>query len=253
MVIWGRFLFNFLFVAIWYVQRNPGRLPRTQRPLLQVVRSLLMIGSTVTFWWALMYLPLASAVAIGFATPLLVTALSVPMLKETVGIYRWSAVVVGFIGVLVIIRPGLGVFHWAALLPLATALFYANYQIVTRLLSRSDDAMITMFWTAAGGLAVSSLVVPFHWTPLAPMEWLLVAWLGFLGTIGHFFLIRAIGYAPVSVLAPFNYLTLLWATALGFVLFGDLPDFWTVVGSAIVIGSGLFIIYRERVRRAQRQ
>ena len=249
-VIWGRYLFNFVFVAGWFAAARPGQLPRTSRPVLQVVRSLLMVGATVTFWSALRYLDLATAVAIGFAAPLLVTALSVPVLGEKVGLHRWAAVVTGFIGVMVVVRPGGAEFEWAALLPLATALFYAGYQITTRLLAATDDGMTTLVFTAAGGLVAASFLVPFGWQMLEPVDWLVVAWLGFLGAVGHYFLIQAFARAPASVIAPFTYLTIVWAAVLGYLIFGDVPTSNTVVGATIIVAAGLYVLHREnRARR----
>ena len=252
-IMWGRFVFNTAFVALFFGRRRPKRLLQTRRPLLQAIRAVFMIGATVTFWTALQYLPLAEATTIGFASPLLLTALSVPLLKERVGPYRWGAVVVGMIGVVIAMRPGTGAMHWAVVLPLGTALCHALYQIVTRRLAGVDPPGTTLFCTALGGLVITSALVPFVWRETSPVQWGWFAWLGLLGAVGHYWLIRAFESAPASVLAPFGYTTLVWAITLGWIFYGNLPDLWTLAGGAVIVASGLFILYRERViaRRAQ--
>jgi drug/metabolite transporter (DMT)-like permease len=185
-------------------------------------------------------------VAIVFISPLLVTALSVLLLAEKVGFHRWGAVIMGFIGVMIVIRPGMGIVHWAVILPLITALFWANYQITTRILSRTDSALTTLFYTAAGGLLFTTLAVWSDWMTPTLKQWFIFACLGFLGTMGHYFLIKAFELAPASMLAPFNYTSILWSILLGYAIFGDLPDKWTIAGVVIIILSGLYIIQRER-------
>lgn len=251
-IVWGRYLFNFLlFAPVLLFRGRPARLIATRRPGLQIVRSVFLVGSTFAFWVGLKYLPLAQAVTLGFASPLLVTAFSVPMLGERVGVHRWSAVLAGLAGVLIVVRPGMGLLHWAVAMPLVTALCYALYQILTRVLSRTDEALTSLLYGALGGMVLTSLAVPFVWVPPTPEQWLALAWLGLLGGAGHFLLIRAFTSAPASVLAPFNYSGLLWATLLGWLAFGDLPDGWTAAGAALIIASGLYILHRERRRRAR--
>ena len=249
-LVWGRYLFNFLWFAPLLTRMPARRLLATSRLRVQLLRSVLLVGSTFCFWLALSFLPLAEAVTIGFVSPLLVTILSIPILGERVGIYRWSAVIVGLVGVLIVVRPAAGVFHWAVVLPLGTALCYALYQILTRIVSRSDDALTSLFYGALGGVVLTSIAVPFVWVAPTWQQWLWLAWLGLLGSIGHFILIRAFSAAPASVLAPFNYSGLIWATLLGWLVFADLPDRWTLVGAALIVASGIYTLHRERVRRA---
>ncbi|MFN4087923.1 MAG: DMT family transporter [Alphaproteobacteria bacterium] len=245
-VVWGRYVFHFLFLAAFvFGATGLRRLTQTRRLGLQLTRSVLLVGSTASFWLALVYLPLAQAITIGFASPLILTALSVPLLGERVGRYRWTAVVVGLVGVAIVVRPGLGSMHWAVALPLLTAVLYALYQIATRVLSHTDDAMATLFYTGLGGLIVSSIAVPFFWQPPGMMQWLGFVWLGLLGAAGHTLLIKAFSLAPASLLAPFGYTSLIWATILGYLLFAEVPDLWTLVGAAVIIGSGIFIVLRE--------
>lgn len=251
MVVWGRYLFNFMFIALFFFRRTPRDLLQTKRLSLQILRSFLGLGATFTFWWALVFLSLADCVAIAFISPLLVTALSVPLLGEKVGVHRWGAVTIGFTGVMIIIRPGMGIVHWAVILPLITALFWANYQITTRILSRTDSALTTLFYTAAGALFFTTLAVWSVWVTPTFKQWFILACSGFLGTMGHYFLIKAFELAPASLLAPFNYISILWSTLLGYVLFRDFPDEWTIAGAVIVISSGLYIIQRERRSKDQ--
>lgn len=245
MVVWGRYLFNFIFIALFFFRGDPRDLVRTKRFNLQILRSFLGLSATFTFWGALLFLSLADCVAIVYISPLLVTALSVPLLGEKVGVHRWGAVIMGFIGVMIIIRPGMGIVHWAVILPLITALFWANYQITTRILSRTDSALTTLFFTAAGGLFFTTFAVWLVWVTPTVKQWFILAWLGLLGSMGHYLLIKAFELAPASMLAPFSYTSILWSILLGYVLFGDFPDEWTIAGVVIIISSGLYIIQRE--------
>lgn len=245
MVVWGRYLFNFIFIALFFFRGDPRDLVRTKRFNLQILRSFLGLSATFTFWGALLFLSLADCVAIVYISPLLVTALSVPLLGEKVGVHRWGAVIMGFIGVMIIIRPGMGIVHWAVILPLITALFWANYQITTRILSRTDSALTTLFYTAAGGLFFTTFAVWLVWVTPTVKQWFILAWLGLLGSMGHYLLIKAFELAPASMLAPFSYTSILWSILLGYVLFGDFPDEWTIAGVVIIISSGLYIIQRE--------
>jgi drug/metabolite transporter (DMT)-like permease len=246
MIVWGRFLFNLIFTALFFLRDGHRNLARTVKFSLQILRSLLGLSATFTFWGALVFLPLADCVAIAFISPLLVTALSVPLLGEKVGVHRWGVVIMGFMGVLIIIRPGMGIRHWAAILPLFTALFWANYQITTRILSRFDGALTTLFYTGAGGLLFTTLLVWLVWVSPTLKQWGILACLGFLGTMGHYLLIKAYEVAPASILAPFSYTSILWSIVLGYFLFGDFPDELTMAGIVIVISSGLYIMRRER-------
>jgi drug/metabolite transporter (DMT)-like permease len=180
-----------------------------------------------------------------FLTPILVTVLSVPLLGERVGPWRWAGVGAGLAGAIVIIRPGLGVMHLAALLPVCAAFGHAFYQISTRVLSRTDQPLTTLFYTPLAGFVATSAVLPFLWVQPDLEGWLLMMLIGLLGGLGHFALIKSLTAAPVAIVAPFTYTNLIWATDYGYVLFGDLPDGWTVLGAAVIVLSGLFIFYRE--------
>jgi drug/metabolite transporter (DMT)-like permease len=225
---------------------RPGLL-RTQKPSLQLGRSLLLLGSTVFNFMAFRYLQLDEALAILFSTPFMVAILAGPMLGEWVGWRRWIAIGVGFVGVLVVVRPGLGGLQWAALLSFGSAVCYAFYSITTRMLARYDSSQTTLFYSNMLGAAIMLPVLPFVWTP--PRSWLdgvLMVALGALGAFGHFMLISAHRHAPASVLSPFMYSQLVWAGALGYLVFANVPSRWTLAGAAIVIASGLYLLHRER-------
>ena len=249
-IVWARYTALAVLLALFLGRRLPAVL-RTRRLGLQVWRSVALMATTGLFFSALSYIPLADATAIMFVAPILVTALSMPLLGERAGPRRWASIVVGFGGALIIIRPGTSAMDPAALLALAAAACYALYQIATRRLSRSDGPMTTLFYSALVGAALTSLSVPFAWiAPRSFGDGLALAVLGVLGGLGHFLLIKAFGAAPAATVSGFGYFTLVWAALLGFAVFGDLPDPWTVAGALVIAGSGLYILHRERVRKA---
>jgi drug/metabolite transporter (DMT)-like permease len=251
-VVWARFAFQLVFIVAVRPKRDIGRMLATGRPALHVMRSLIILGITIMFFLAVRLMPLAEATTLSLMSPLLITALSVPILGEYVGPRRWVAVVLGFIGVLVMIRPGSGVFQWAALLPLGTALFAAVYHITTRILHRTDNPLITLNYTATLNTVLKSMVVPLEWTTPSTLGWLLLASLGVLGTCAHFLLIRAFSMAPPSLVSPFIYTQLVASMGLGIVIFGEVPDVWTISGAAIIAGCGIYLLYSERVVRRRR-
>ena len=245
MVMWGRYLFHFIFITIFFLRGAPRAIIFTNNLKLQIIRSVLIFCAGVTFWSGLMYLPLADCTVIAFISPLLVTILSVFLLGEKFGFHRWGCVMTGLFGVIFVIRPGMGMVHWAMVLPLLSALFYAAILIITRVLGQRENALTTLFYTSIGGLILSSIMVLFFWKAPSAAQWLFLIWLGLLGATGHFFMIKAFEKAPASLLAPFGYTSLIWATFLGFFLFGDLPDAWTILGAIIIISSGLYLVKRE--------
>lgn len=250
-VVWARYVFHALVTFVIFQRVGLFQNARTERPWLHLTRSVLMLIATALFFTALRYLPLADAVAINFLAPLLVTAFSIPILKEKVGPRRWAAIAVGFVGAMVIIRPGSGAMHWAALLPLGTAICYALYQILTRIAARTEATNTSLFWTSVFGVVATSIVVPFFWTQPTPLAWGLMVALGAMYGLGHYLLIRGLELAPASVLSPFLYTQIIWAILLGLLIFGHFPDVYTWVGMAIVIGSGLYIWWRESARKPE--
>lgn len=247
-IVWGRYVFHAIVFLAIFARSGIAAQMRTARPWLQFSRSAILLLGTLLFFGALRYLALADAVAINFFAPLLVTAFSIPILGEQVGIRRWIAILVGFAGVMVIIRPGLGMMHWAALLPLGTAVCYALYQVLTRIAGRTDHARTSLFWSAAVGTVVMSLIVPFSWTAPDALGWVMMAATGCVFGFGHYLLIKGLERAPASVLAPFIYSQLIWAVTLGFLVFGDFPDGFSILGALIVTGSGLYVWHRETRR-----
>lgn len=225
---------------------RPGLL-RTGRPLLQLWRSSMLLGSTLFNFMAFRYLQLDEAMAILFSAPFLIAILAGPMLGEWVGWRRWIAILVGFAGVLVVVRPGSSGVQWAALLSFGSAVCYGFYNITTRMLSRADSSETTLFYANLFGCLVMAPVLPFVWT--MPPTWLdvvLMLAMGAFGAGGHFLLILAHRRAPASVLSPFIYIQIVWATMFGYLVFANVPSRWTIAGAGIVIASGLYLLNRER-------
>jgi len=253
-VVWARYTGAFLFP---FIVSNPWTRPgltRTKRPLLQLVRSMLLLASTLCNFAALRYLQLDEAIALIFSTPFFVAALSGPILGEWVHWRRWIAIAVGFVGVLVVTRPGAGSFHPAALLSLSAALCYALYSISTRILARTDSNETTLFYSNLVGFLALMPVVPFAWTtPGDPLVIALMVATGAIGSFGHYLLIAAHRLAPAAVLSPFIYIEIVLVTALGFLVFGDVPSRFTLTGAAIVVASGLYLIHRERKVRGTQE
>ncbi|WP_442919038.1 DMT family transporter [Methylobacterium sp. Leaf104] len=236
---------------------NPIRTPgvaRTNRLTLQVLRSLLLFGSTALNFLALRKLQLAETLSIQFATPLMVALLAGPLLGEWSSPRRLVAVAVGFLGVLVIVRPGVDAFQPAVLLSIGNMLCYAFYVLTTRKLASVDSTATTVFYSGLAGLAVMSPLLPWIWTtPTAWSTWALLVGVGLFGTLGHWLLVLAHARAPANVLAPFIYTQLLWSVMLGYLIFGDVPNRWTLIGASIVIGSGLYLLTQESTPRARRR
>jgi drug/metabolite transporter (DMT)-like permease len=251
-VAWLRYVtFVLLVFPLATAARGFGVLA-SRGPALQVMRGLAVVVSALLFTTALRYLPVAEATSIYFISPILITALSIPFLGEVVGWRRWSAAAVGLLGVLVVIRPGSSSFQTAALLPLLGATSWASAAIATRLLTGRDHALATLAWSAAVGFLVLSLAVPFVWVAPGLREVGLGVAIGALSTLGHWLVILSFRSANVSVVAPFSYAQLIWAGALGYLVFGSLPDQWTIIGAVVIAASGLYTAYRERVRSARR-
>ena len=251
-VVWARYMVQAVGVFILFAPSLARRL-RTAHLGLQVVRSALLFGATIFFFIAFATLPLAQAQALAQTAPLLVVALAALVLREMVGPYRWAGVGAGFLGALVIVNPfnGLGSDGgpgWAIFTPLAGALLFAGYSIATRFLRGADSPWTTFLYTGLVGAAAASLVVPYFWETPALADLPLFLALGGLGALGQLSLIFAFAHAPASVLAPLLYLTLLWATGFGFVFFGEVPGFETLLGGAMIVVAGLYVHHREQVR-----
>lgn len=246
-VVWARYFFNLLVLLLLFPPLGFRRLVATRRVGLQVGRGTLVAIATFCMITAISVIPLADAYAITFTAPLMVTLFSIPLLGERVRWRRWTAILVGFAGVLIVIRPGFAVQHWAMLLPLGSAVCFALYQILTRQLSRvrGEAWPAMLFYLSLVGALGFTAVVPFFWHSVAPADWGWMGAMGLLGGVGHLLLIRALTFAPASLVSPFAYSQIIWALALGWLIFGDLPDGWMLAGCAVIIGSGLYLFYRE--------
>lgn len=238
----------FAAFAVVFVSMRGGVVAalRSKRPLLQVVRSLVFVGEIALFGFGLHYLGLAESHALFATFPLIATALAIPILGEKVGWRRWFGVAVGFIGALVIIRPGLGLFQPAGLIALGCAFMFAIYNLMTRLVSFRDSFETSTLYMAVIGCVAATLVgLPLWQTPDADGWWLL-ALVSTLGIFGHMLLVKALQYAPASLLQPFNYTLLVWASLIGFAVFSEIPDLWTIAGAMLIVGGGGYVIWRER-------
>lgn len=249
-IIWARTASHLVFVLLLFGPRYGVRIFRTVRPGVQLARSLVLLASTTCFFSGVKFIPLAEAASISFMAPFIVALLAVPMLGEKVSVPRLAAVGVAFIGVLVVIRPGSDVFRWASLLIVGSAVCYATYQILTRRVAGHDRPETSVVYSALVGTIVMSAVVPFFWTtPTGWRDTALLASLGVLGGLGHYCVARAMTYATASVVSPFQYWQMVGSVTVGYLLFGDLPDAYTWAGAALIIGSGLFIGWRESRER----
>jgi drug/metabolite transporter (DMT)-like permease len=249
-VVWARYTSAFVLAfVVWNPLTTPGLLV-TRRPWLQLARSVMMVGGTLLNVIALQFLQIDQTLSIIFSTPFMVAALAGPMLGEWIGWRRWAAISVGFVGVLVVIRPGFDM-HPAALLSVATAVCYALYGIITRLLSHTDSNETQLFYgNVIGSLAMSAVVWTVWVTPQSLAIMGLMVLIGAFGSVGHYLLIAAHRLAPASLISPFMYTQLVWAVTLGYLIFHDLPSRWTLTGASIVIASGLYILNRERKRHS---
>lgn len=250
-VTWARFFFATIVAIMLCGPRLPS-LAVSQHPRLQLLRSLLLMTTTGLFNAGIRTTALATATTIMFTTPLLLTMLSIPLLGERVGARRWFGVGTGFLGALIVVQPwsaGFGGTGAGVLFLLAAALFNANYQLITRKV-RADDLLTSLLYTATAGAIVTSAMVPWFWAWPDPFSWVLMVGTGVAGGLGHYCLIKAMANAPASVVAPFSYSSLVWAALFGLIFWQEWPDKFTWAGAALIIGSGLYIFHRERVRHA---
>jgi drug/metabolite transporter (DMT)-like permease len=252
-IAWIRYaIFACLVVPVVLITGGPVRL-RAKRPDLQILRTFGMVGSTLFFALGLRYLPVAESTAIYFISPILIMALSILFLGESVGWRRWGAALVGLVGVLVVIRPGTDAFQSTALLPLLGATSWAAGAVVTRKMSGLDHPLTTLVYSAVVGCLILSLSLPFNWETPSGIEMGVALLMAVFFTIGQWLVVLAYRHGNASVIAPFSYVQLIWAGILGYLVFGALPDGWTVVGACIIAASGLYTAYRERVRMTQRR
>jgi drug/metabolite transporter (DMT)-like permease len=251
-VAWMRYVtFALVVIPVVLLKGGPALL-RSRRPGLQVLRGFGMVGSSLLFIESLPYLPLADATAIFFVSPILIMALSVIVLGESVGWRRWSAAALGFIGVMIVVRPGTGAFQSAALLPMIGASSWAVGAVVTRKIG-GDHAFTTLAYSALVGTLVLSALMPFNWVTPDATEIGLGLCMGVLFAIGHWLIVLAYRHGNASLIAPFSYVQLIWAGSLGYLAFGSIPDAWTITGAGIIALSGLYTAYRERLRAMEKK
>ena len=247
-IVWARYACNLAVLCVYLVLTRRFHVWRTQRPTLQIARGALLAGATTMYFTSLSVMPLTEAASIGFVLPLFVAALAVPLLKEYLDMPRLLAILAGLGGALIIVRPGSGVFTWYAILPVGMALCNALYQILTRMLSGVDGSFTSLFYGSLVGALLLSCAAPWFWAPPENL-WhgglLLV--MGILATLGHLALIRAYESATATLLAPFVYSQLVWVMMLGWVVFGDFPDGWSLLGMGIIVASGLYTANRQRL------
>jgi drug/metabolite transporter (DMT)-like permease len=246
-VSWARAFGHLVFMMAFFVPRFGLRMLRTRRPITQLVRSTMLFTSNATNFLAIIYIPLAKSASISLMAPLFVLVLAWLTLGERTTAGRLVAIFVGFAGVLIVIRPGTELFHWASLLVVVSAAGYAVYQVLTRLISAIDPPETSAIYSSVVGGFGMFAVLPFVWTtPQGVRDILFFCSLGVLGALGHYFVARALTYASANIVAPFQYMQLLGSVAVGYFFFGDFPDIWGWVGAAVIVASGLYIGWSQR-------
>ncbi|WP_417672210.1 DMT family transporter [Roseibium sp.] len=249
-IVWVRFVTHvFLALILFKVWKDPGMF-KTGRPILQIIRAFALFGTTIGNFLALQYLQLAETMSILFAAPFMVTALAGPLLGEWAGWRRWAAIIVGFCGVLVVTQPGTGGMHWAAIYSVGAMVLYALYALLTRMLAATDSsASMLLISAVVASLAMTPAGLTVWVQPEGMFEWSLLLSTGVYGCIGHWIFIQAHRLAPAPVLAPFIYVQIIWMITLGYFIFDDIPTGATLLGASIVVCSGLYILYREQLRK----
>ncbi|UOM35843.1 DMT family transporter [Acuticoccus sp. I52.16.1] len=247
-VVWLRYAAHVLLLCLFLRVWRDITPFKTKHPFMQALRGLTLLGSTFFNFWALQYLQLGETSAIMFSAPLVVTALAGPFLGEKVGVRRWAAVCVGFVGVLVVLRPGTGAMHWAAMLSICGMLNYSIYVVLTRRMHRTENSISLLMLSALVGVVVLAPVAPGALLELDGWQWVLALMMGLFGASGHFALTVAHRYASASTLAPFIYTQMVWMILFGWAIFHQVPDTWTFVGTGIIAAAGIYILHRERIR-----
>ncbi len=245
-ITWARYFFTVAFTfpfMFFFFRKN---LVWTDKPKLQFIRGLILLTANICFFYAISVISLAKALTLAFVAPLIVTAFSPIFLGERVGFRRWSAVIIGFIGSLVVIRPGFVEINLASFAALGTGIMYGFYLIITRKLSTFDNPLLTLLLTGIVGAVIISCLMPFFWVKPTINQWSMMAAIGIFACIGHLFLILSLKYADASKLAPFSYFEIITNILIGYYFFGDFPDNWTFLGLAIIVMSGIYIYQREQ-------
>ena len=246
-ITWARYFFTVAFtlpIMFFFFRKN---LVWTDKPKLQLIRGLILLTANISFFYSISIISLAKALTLAFIAPLIVTAFSPIFLGEKVGFRRWSAVIIGFIGSMVVIRPGFVEINLASLAALGTGVMYGFYLIITRKLSSSDNPLLTLLLTGVVGAIIISFVMPFVWIKPTLNQWSMMAAIGIFACIGHLFIILSLKYADASKLAPFSYFEIVTNIIIGYYFFSDFPDKWTFLGLFIIILSGIYISRRENI------
>ena len=246
-ITWARYFFTVVFTLPIMIFFFKKKLVWSDKPKLQILRGIILLSANICFFYAISIISLAKALTLAFVAPLIVTAFSPVMLGEKVGFRRWTAVVVGFTGSLVVIRPGFVELNFASLAALGTGILYGFYLIITRKLSTSDNPLLTLLMTGMVGAILVSAIIPFYWVKPSLNQWSLMAGIGVFACIGHLFLILSLKYADASKLAPLGYTEIIPNVLIGYYFFSEFPDKWTYVGLLIIILSGLYIFRREYI------
>jgi drug/metabolite transporter (DMT)-like permease len=244
-ITWARYFFTVVFTLSLMVLFYRETLVWSKRPKLQLVRGIILAFSTLCFFYSISVISLPKALTLAFVAPITCTALSPFFLSEKVGIRRWSAVLVGFLGTLIVIRPGFIDVNLATLAALACGICYGFYLVITRKLSTSDNSLLTLLFTGVVGLAIISLFMPSVWVNPTPNEWIMMAIIGLIASVAHLFIILSLKYADASKLAPLGYTEIITNIIISYYFFHELPDNWTYLGLFIIVLSGLYISRRE--------
>ena len=248
-ITWARYFFTVVFIFPLMLFFFKKYLVWTDKPKLQLIRGLILLTANISFFYSISVISLPKALTLAFVAPLVVTAFSPFFLGESVGYRRWAAVIIGFIGSLVVIRPGFLEINLASLAALGTGIMYGFYLIITRKLSTSDNPLLTLLLTGVVGAIIATTFMPFVWVSPTFNQWSIMAAIGLFACIGHLFIILSLKYADASKLAPFSYFEIVTNIIIAYYFFGDFPDSWTFLGLFIIVFSGIYISRRENIAK----